>query len=137
MIEPILQRLDKVKGRNGNYTACCPAHDDKGPSLAIKEEDGKVLLHCFAGCSVESVVGALGMEMTDLFPPKVSYERQPRTKFFASDLLRVIKSETDFVMVCAYHLSRGKKLSQVDLERLKKAHERIDTAMEASGAYHH
>jgi DNA primase len=50
-VEKMLGMLTKVKGRNGSWTACCPAHNDKGPSLAIREtEDGRVLLHCFAGC---------------------------------------------------------------------------------------
>jgi DNA primase len=52
-IENLLGRLKKVKGRNGSWTACCPAHNDGSPSLAIREgEDGRVLLHCFGGCSV-------------------------------------------------------------------------------------
>ena len=37
----------------------CPAHDDNNPSLSIKEtSDGKLLLHCFAGCSFEDIVKA-------------------------------------------------------------------------------
>ena len=43
--ELILQRLEKVKPKgNGKWTACCPAHTDKTPSLSITEaSDGKVL----------------------------------------------------------------------------------------------
>jgi putative DNA primase/helicase len=42
--------------------ALCPAHDDHNPSLSIKEtSEGKVLLHCFAGCSFEAILGALGL----------------------------------------------------------------------------
>ena len=70
-IENLISRLDKVKGRNGHWTACCPAHADRGPSLAVKHtEDGRILLHCFAGCDVHSIVTALGMDLTDLFPPR-------------------------------------------------------------------
>lgn len=47
--------------------ACCPAHDDKTPSLSISEgENGRMLLKCFAGCSVESVSSALGLNVSDL-----------------------------------------------------------------------
>ena len=47
--------------------ARCPAHSDEDPSLSIAERDGKILVRCFAGCSVESVVAALGLRMRDLF----------------------------------------------------------------------
>jgi putative DNA primase/helicase len=68
---PILARLeglDKAKQSPSGWRARCPAHEDKGPSLSWKvAEDGKVLVHCQAGCSIESVVDALGAEMADLF----------------------------------------------------------------------
>jgi len=41
------------------WTARCPAHEDKNPSLAIAERDGKILLHCFSGCSQRDVIAAL------------------------------------------------------------------------------
>ena len=39
--------------------ARCPVHDDRDPSLSIAERDGKVLVHCFAGCPQEDVIAAL------------------------------------------------------------------------------
>ena len=46
--------------RSGSsWMARCPAHDDNNPSLAIREVDGKVLLHCHAGCTQRSVIDAL------------------------------------------------------------------------------
>jgi hypothetical protein len=131
--EAILSRLSKVKGRNGAWTACCPAHDDKSPSLAIREDDGKVLLHCFGGCEVSSIVAAVGMEMTDLFPPsEPKYQPQPKVKFFASDLLRVIGLEAAIVSIAAYDMAKGKTLPKVDLDRLQLAYERINAAVEAA-----
>jgi len=41
------------------YVARCPAHDDKNPSLSLKDEDGKILVHCHAGCEQGAVVEAL------------------------------------------------------------------------------
>ena len=44
----------------GSWTACCPGHNDRTPSLSISEaEDGRILVHCHAGCAQEVVVGAL------------------------------------------------------------------------------
>jgi hypothetical protein len=134
-LEGLLSRLTGVKGRNGNYTARCPAHEDKSPSLAVKEQDGKILVHCFAGCSVENIVGAVGMDVTDLFPPPVpTYKPQPRVKFFASDLLRVVALEAAIVSVAAYDMARGKSLPKPDLDRLQLAYQRINDAMEAANA---
>jgi hypothetical protein len=39
--------------------ARCPAHDDRDPSLSIRDENGKVLVHCYAGCSQADVIAAL------------------------------------------------------------------------------
>jgi hypothetical protein len=134
-IENLLARLTKVKGRAGNFVACCPAHEDATPSLAVKEQDGKIILHCFAGCSVENIVGAVGMDMTDLFPPieKQDYSRPvPKVKFFASDMLRVIALEAAIVSVAAYDMSKGKTLPKADLDRMQLAYQRINSALEAS-----
>jgi hypothetical protein len=132
-VEALLSRLSKVKGRNGSWTACCPAHDDKSPSLAIREEGGKVLLHCFSGCEASAIVAAVGMEMTDLFPPsEPKYQPQPKVRFFASDLLRVIALEAAIVSVAAYDMSHGKTLPKADLDRLQLAYQRINSAMEAA-----
>lgn len=47
------------KASGDGFMACCPAHDDQNPSLSITEKDGKVLFHCFAGCSQQRVIEAL------------------------------------------------------------------------------
>jgi putative DNA primase/helicase len=38
---------------------CCPAHDDRNPSLAISERDGRILVKCFAGCTQADVIETL------------------------------------------------------------------------------
>jgi hypothetical protein len=48
--------------------ALCPSHDDRDPSLSVREgDDGRCLLWCFAGCETPSVIEALGLEWSDLF----------------------------------------------------------------------
>ena len=65
----MLARFRKGKDHGGNrYTACCPVHDDKHPSLSIYfADDGKVLLHCFAGCRTADILDTVGLTYTDLF----------------------------------------------------------------------
>jgi hypothetical protein len=61
----------RVVGRN-RFQARCPAHRDRSPSLSITGgEDGRVLLHCFAGCATDAILAALKLSRRDLFqgPP--------------------------------------------------------------------
>lgn len=55
------------KSRNGSFTALCPVHDDKKPSLSVSEKNGRILLRCHAGCSFEDICAALGIEAYQLF----------------------------------------------------------------------
>lgn len=130
MIENILSRLEKVKGRNGAYTACCPAHKDKSPSLAIRElDDGRILMKCFANCSVQEIMGAIGMEIGDLFPDAKKDLPPVKRKYYATDLLRVIEFEAWVVSVAAYTMSQGLPLSEEDRARMKVAQTRIMEAV--------
>ena len=67
--EAILARFQCVRrNRNGCYVARCPAHaDNNNPSLSIREVEGRVLLNCFAGCTVEAICAAARIEKADLF----------------------------------------------------------------------
>jgi hypothetical protein len=128
-VETLLQRLTKVKGGRDRWTASCPAHEDRSPSLAIRElEDGRILLKCFGGCSVQEIVGAIGMDIGELFPKedKLSHHK-PKVKnaFYATDLLRVIEFESVLVSVAASNLANGMKLSDNDRSRLRQSQERI------------
>lgn len=74
--------LNKVQGlkKSGNqHKARCPAHDDKNPSLSITEKNGKVLLHCHAGCSQQAVMDALGIAGNKRPQPKAR-TKPPRGK---------------------------------------------------------
>ena len=67
-VHDVLSRLQGVKGGGGQWSARCPAHDDKRQSLSISQgKDGQVLLKCHTGCTVESITSALGIEVKDLF----------------------------------------------------------------------
>ena len=50
--------------------ARCPAHNDKRPSLSLKELDDRTLIHCFAGCTAEEIMKAIGLSLKDLYKIK-------------------------------------------------------------------
>lgn len=68
-VQTLLSRLHKVKATGSHqWTARCPAHDDKGPSLSVSHgHDGRALVHRFAGCSTEAIVAAINMSVSELF----------------------------------------------------------------------
>lgn len=137
-LEVLLQRLLKVRGRRNNtWTACCPAHADKSPSLAIKLlEDGRVLVHCFGGCSVEEVLGAVGLSLTDLFPDDLiqTGAKPVKPAFFASDLMRIIHFEALVVLIVALDIDKGRMPSEGTRQRVRLAYERIDEAVRYANA---
>ena len=65
-----LEALGKTVKQAGSnkWQAQCPAHDDRRPSLSISEGvDGKLLAHCKAGCTFDSVMKSLGLKITEAF----------------------------------------------------------------------
>lgn len=65
----IVESLDGQWGR-GKGMCVCPAHDDRKPSLSVTLGRTAILLHCFAGCSNDDVIAALGrrgVRARDLF----------------------------------------------------------------------
>lgn len=139
MIGDLLNKLEKVKGSKGRWTACCPAHNDKNPSLAITQtDDGRILLKCFGGCSAQQVVEAVGMDLTDLFPNdnNINYlkannqgNKPVRRPFYATDLLKIIQFEALITSIAAFDLSQGREVSTEDRKRLKTAVSRINEAV--------
>lgn len=66
--QEFLSLLKKVKASSsGQYTACCPAHDDQDPSLSVRFENNNILLHCHAGCSYEEILAALSLKKSNLY----------------------------------------------------------------------
>lgn len=70
---PAMERLRQLPGYRltgtRQWEARCPAHNDRKASLAIGlGDDGRVLLKCFAGCSLEQIARETGIDVKDLFP---------------------------------------------------------------------
>lgn len=63
-----------VRANHAMY--CCPAHEDRNPSLSVDDHGDRVMVHCHAGCHPDDVVAALGLELRDLFDGELD-ERDP------------------------------------------------------------
>ena len=136
----VLDRLERVRRCGKGYTARCPAHPDKTASLSLAEgRTGAVVLHCFAGCTALEVVGALGLQLADLFPERLSpmdptQRRELREYAKQSNwraALNVLALEGTIVLIAAHDIHHlGGLGSSADLARLRLALDRITSARE-------
>lgn len=78
----LLSRLSGVRQRDDRAIAQCPAHEDRSPSLSVRRAEDRVLVHCFAGCSIDEITAALGITTASLFDGggKRVDERQRRAR---------------------------------------------------------
>lgn len=133
-----LDRLDRVRQVGpGRWTARCPSHDDKSPSLSIREtDDGTILIKCFAGCGAADVVAAVGMTLADLFPDKLSDHipaRRDRKHFHAArEVLKAISDDALLVAIAAENVAAGVMLDAADRDCLIKAAVRVRQAREVA-----
>lgn len=129
-IDSVLESLDGAKRAGKGFKARCPAHADKTPSLSILEgADGRVLLHCFAGCTVESVVAAAGLQMTDLFLKNAETRSKLRVSGVSvRELHEAVALETQILYFLKADQHSGKNISNSDWERAKLALRRISLA---------
>lgn len=87
----VLSLLKSVRPRGtAQWSARCPAHGDRTPSLSIRETGDRILLHCFSSCAPEEIVSALGLEMRDLFMDSpISQGQRPAPTPHKLDLIAV------------------------------------------------
>jgi len=134
----ILPLLDKVKRKGDNsWLACCPAHDDKNPSLAVTEKDGTVLLYCFSHhCSAADIVHAVGLEYSDLYPEQIKVEGSKpirKKRFPAEAILEALAEEFVIAEIGLAALSNGGTLNEKAQARMKEASNRFTSARIAGG----
>lgn len=136
-VATVLSRLDAVR-RTGEarWIARCPSHPDRSPSLSIRElSDGRLLLHDFGGCQVESVLIALGLDFDALFPEKpIEHAPRERRAFFPSDVFQIVRREIGVAAIIAADMHKGREISEADYARLFVCVERLnDVGMTAYG----
>lgn len=133
-IHALLDRLDKVKPtRSDSWMACCPAHDDRNPSMNIRlTDDGKILVKCWAGCGAADIVAAAGLSLADLFPERDrdtwSKPISPSQRWVPRDVLASLAQESLIAAMGAEAAAKGEALSPDDIQRLAVASGRLRAA---------
>ena len=129
-VEALLSRLEGIRQRSADqWSAICPSHNDKTPSLSIRAlPDGRVLIHCFGACTIESVLDAVGMSFQDLYPES-RIENAVKTKrklITAAQALELVAAETTLIAIVAADIGRGKVIDRETVVRCIKAAGRIN-----------
>lgn len=111
--EAFVERLSKVLKTNSNrWQAVCPAHNDKSPSLSITEaQDGRVLIHCHAGCNPLNIVESVGLGLSDLFPPDSSIDVNIYNNPVIRNRQQQITADEWFVEIAEAELKKGNRLT--------------------------
>jgi hypothetical protein len=128
---PVAKLDGTIERGSGRYSTLCPVPVDRAPSVTIRTaEDGRVLVHCFAGCSVESILRALGLGWEALFPDERTRDERIAIarrlgKPAEPDSLEV---ERWVLRIAAADVRAGKPLSAEDRARIKVARLRLAAA---------
>jgi hypothetical protein len=136
--DTLLSRLDRVRQTGADrWISRCPAHDDKGPSLSIRQTPERILIYCFAGCSAEDVLDAVGLRWTDLYPDLWTAANRgaaanPGRKWMDQFARRwnvdQLAVERRIIALAAEQIQRGEPLSIDDQVRVEIAAERLEAA---------
>lgn len=112
----LIDRLEHCRRTgDGEWVARCPAHNDRSPSLSIRElSDGRTLVHCHAGCGALDVLTSVGLDWGALFPTDDYYAPTSRKK-----RQQTIDSLT--VEIALSDVRSGKKLTDADKQRAREA----------------
>lgn len=112
-IDEIAARFNGAKKRDkGSYQCLCPIHDDKKASLSISEKDGKILLHCHAGCNTSDILSSVGLTFKDIGSKKKSYKWREKLEYIENKRIEAVYPYYDENGVYQYSKIRfeGKKI---------------------------
>lgn len=138
--EKIIPLLTNVRQTGpGQWISCCPVHDDKTPSFAVRETIGKsgeptLMMHCFAcQASIDEICGALGLTISDLYPQKhieTGDQKYQRKYFPAADVLTCVHNDALMTKVFARRMTNGELLNEKEMKYLQAIEQRLGVACE-------
>lgn len=90
--------------------------------------DDRILIHCFAGCHVDAVLSAVGLDMADLFPDRVAQLGTPKPKaprFSAYELFPLLIQEALILAIAFDAVVSGVALADTDMQRAEQAYNAV------------
>lgn len=134
-VHVLLDRLDRVTQSGAHqWRARCPSCGGKSQKLSIRElDDGRTLLHCFGGCDVHDVIGAVGLTVSDLFPER-THDYRPATKSSipAREALALVDHEVIVATLIVTDILKERKADANQWQRLALCAQRIGAARAGS-----
>ena len=125
MLHEILDKLDKVRQHGDRYRSVCPVHDGNNPTaLSLKEEDGKVLIHCHA-CLAKGpeVVRAIGLTDAALFND--APQRTGVNRHFSQEQKNQAREDEYFIEIYNTQIAQGHQPSREEFRRFKLSQQRV------------
>ena len=133
-VQNLLSRLSGVREKgNDSWMACCPAHDDRTPSLGVTQKpDGTILIWCHAFCSANEIMDALGLPMRALFSEARSFK--PRQAYIDPRHAAAIVDESSWLIdVIDHRIDEGEDPLKYGADRAQ-ATQRIEMVGRMVGA---
>jgi hypothetical protein len=134
----ILSLLDSVRSRGPlKWSAKCPAHADRSPSLSITVGQKGLLIKCWAGCTLHDITKALRLSVRDLFydtaldatQSRDAKRKRAEQKSEARIVYEATGRRMDALRQAEYLIRSARSLS---IETW--SHERLDAALERLAA---
>ena len=133
-----------MRGKSPTWSACCPGHDDAHPSLAIGlKSNGRITLHCYAGCDIWQILAPLAIELHDLYPDRAYngarhpyYDSQLGSKRWIDPVIVLRQAERDLytLAIAATDITANKIPTTGETAARRSAQARIvDAARYARG----
>jgi len=139
--DTLLARLERVRTTGpDSWVASCPAHEDRRPSLSVRQVDDRVLVHCWAGCGALDVVAAVGLSLADLFERQPEIETPTRRRRpplpSSRELVALLEHDLAVIDCAAGKLRRGPvTFAAADLETLVNAIADVRRVLDLCHAY--
>lgn len=140
----LLSRLEGVQSTGKGQRSRCPACGGKSRKLSLAQgNDGRVLLHCFGGCSAADVLAAVGLTVADLFDRPITSKMTPAERHELRECqrqsqwraaLEVLYLESTVILIAIRQLCDDVGITEDDYQRMKLAVERVANAREVLSA---
>lgn len=135
-VRNFIERLEGVKQTaSDRWLAKCPSHDDRSPSLSVRDLGDTFLVKCWAGCGGVEVIEAVGLTAADFYErhgehtPATDSRYRRKPYLTVRELADVLDLEFWVVLACAQNLIDG-SLSDDDVSRLYEARGRVSRVLQ-------